>query len=85
MLLDRALREGRLGGAGLDVLATEPPAPDHPLLSNERVLLSPHAAGLTAECAARMAVASVQNVLDHFAGRLDPALVVNAAEIGYRR
>ena len=85
VLLDRALREGRLGGAGLDVLATEPPAPDHPLLSNDRVLLSPHAAGLTAECAARMAVASVQNVLDHFAGRLDPALVVNAAEIGYRR
>ena len=55
------------------------------LVSNDRVLLSPHAAGLTAECAARMAVASVQNVLDHFAGRLDPALVVNAAEIGYRR
>ena len=85
VLLDRALREGRLGGAGLDVLATEPPAPDHPLLSNDRVLLSPHAAGLTAECAARMAVASVQNVLDHFSGRLGPALVVNAAEIGYRR
>ena len=85
VLLDRALREGRLGGAGLDVLAAEPPAPDHPLLSNDRVLLSPHAAGLTAECAARMAVASVQNVLDHFSGRLDPALVVNAAEIGYRR
>ncbi len=83
--LDAALREGRLGGAGLDVLKSEPPAPDHPLLSNDRVLLSPHSAGLTAECAARMAVASVQNVLDHFAGRLDPALVVNAAEVGYRR
>ena len=78
-------REGRLGGAGLDVLKSEPPAPDHPLLTNDRVLLSPHSAGLTAECAARMAVASVQNVLDHFAGKLDPALVVNAAEIGYRR
>ena len=83
--LDRALREGRLAGAGLDVFRTEPPAADHPLLSNERLLLSPHAAGLTAECAARMAVASVQNVLDHFAGRLDPALVVNAVEVGYRR
>ena len=85
MLLDRALREGRLGGAGLDVLKAEPPDPSHPLLTNERVVLSPHAAGLTAECAARMAVSSVQNVLDHFAGRLDPALVVNAAEVGYRR
>ena len=67
-LLDRALREGRLAGAGLDVLKSEPPAPDHPLLTNDRVLLSPHAAGLTAECAA---------------GRLDPALVVNAAALGY--
>jgi D-3-phosphoglycerate dehydrogenase len=81
--LDQALREGRLSGAGLDVLRTEPPAPDHPLLSNDRVLISPHTAGLTAECAARMAVASVQNVIDHFAGRLDPALVVNAAATGY--
>jgi len=85
LALDRALREGRLGGAGLDVLKAEPPAPDHPLLSNPRVLLSPHSAGLTAECAARMAVASVQNVLDHFAGRLDPALVVNAKAIGYEK
>jgi D-3-phosphoglycerate dehydrogenase len=84
VLLDRALREGRLGGAGLDVLKAEPPDPGHPLLSNDRVVLSPHAAGLTAECAARMAVASVQNVLDHFAGRLDPALVVNAAEVRYQ-
>ncbi len=82
MLLDRALREGKLAGAGLDVFKSEPPAPDHPLLSNDRVVLSPHAAGLTAECAARMAVASVQNVLDYFAGRLDPALVVNAAKNG---
>jgi len=85
VLLDRALREGRLGGAGLDVLKAEPPELGHPLLTNQRVVLSPHAAGLTAECAARMAVASVQNVLDHFAGRLDPALVVNASEVGYRR
>lgn len=83
--LDRALREGHLAGAGLDVFRTEPPDPGHPLLHNDRVLLSPHAAGLTAECAARMAVASAQNVLDHFAGRLDPALVVNAAPLAYGR
>ena len=75
--LDSALREGRLGGAGLDVLAQEPPPRDHPLLSNDRVTISPHSAGLTNECAARMAVASVQNVIDYFEGRLDPALVVN--------
>jgi D-3-phosphoglycerate dehydrogenase len=75
--LDHALREGRLFGAGLDVLTSEPPDAAHPLLSNDRVLISPHTAGLTDECAARMAVASVQNVIDFFAGRLDPALIVN--------
>lgn len=85
LALDRALREGKLAGAGLDVLAQEPPKRDHPLLSNPRVTFSPHTAGLTAECAARMAVASVQNVLDCFNGRLDPSLVVNAEAIGYAR
>lgn len=82
--LDAALRRGKLRGAGLDVLESEPPPAGHPLLSNDRVLLSPHSAGLTAECAARMAVSSVQNVLDHFAGKLSPALVVNAKAINYR-
>ena len=47
------------------------------------VLDRPHSAGLTVDCAARMAVSSVQNILDFFDGRLDPALVVNAAEIGF--
>ena len=75
--LDRALRGGRLRGAGLDVLSSEPPPADHPLLANERVTISPHSAGLTDECAARMAVASVQNILDFFAGTLDSRLIVN--------
>ena len=81
--LDRALRHGRLGAAGIDVLLAEPPPADHPLLSNDKVTISPHAAGLTEECAARMAVSSAQNILDFFAGKLDPSLVVNAAEIGF--
>jgi len=72
-----ALQEGRVAAAGLDVFEDEPPAPDNPLLSMDQVVLSPHIAGLTAECAERMAVSSVQNVLDFFAGDIDPALVVN--------
>ncbi len=72
-----ALRENRLAAAGLDVFEDEPPAPDNPLLGMDQVVLSPHIAGVTAEAGERMAVSSVRNVLDFFAGRIDPALVVN--------
>ena len=39
-----ALQEGWILGAGLDVLETEPPAPDNPLLSMSNTVLTPHAA-----------------------------------------
>ena len=45
--LTAALRENRILGAGLDVLETEPPAPDNPLLRLDNVLLTPHTAGVT--------------------------------------
>ena len=83
--LAAALASGQIGAVGIDVFDTEPPGPDHPLLAFDQVILTPHVAGLTAEAAERMAVASVQNVLDFFAGRLDPALVVNAAALSGTR
>jgi D-3-phosphoglycerate dehydrogenase / 2-oxoglutarate reductase len=45
--LHAALEDGRLGGVGLDVFDPEPPEPSHPLLSDPRVLVTPHALGFT--------------------------------------
>lgn len=42
--LAAALREGRLGGAALDVFEQEPLPPDHPLWAEPRALLTPHVA-----------------------------------------
>jgi D-3-phosphoglycerate dehydrogenase len=75
--LAEALRAGRIGGAGLDVFDEEPPPKDHPLFAFDRVLLSPHIAGLSRDSSARLAVAAAENILAALDGRLDPALVVN--------
>jgi len=80
-----ALRDGRIAAAGVDVFEDEPPALDNPLFGLDQVVLTPHIAGLTAECGERMAFSSVQNVLDFLAGRIDPALVVNGAQLHGKR
>ncbi len=72
-----ALEQGRIGGAGLDVFVDEPPSGGSRLLRCDRAILSPHSAGLTRECAARMGEVAARNIIDFFAGRLDPGLVVN--------
>jgi D-3-phosphoglycerate dehydrogenase / 2-oxoglutarate reductase len=51
--LYRALSERRIAGAAIDVLETEPPRKDHPLLRLDNVLLTPHVGGSTREAQKR--------------------------------
>jgi D-3-phosphoglycerate dehydrogenase / 2-oxoglutarate reductase len=45
--LQQALMDGRIGGAGLDVMEHEPPEGDHPLRFSERIVITPHCAWYT--------------------------------------
>jgi len=76
--LTKALQEGRIAGAGLDVLEQEPPDADDPILKLDNVILSPHALCWTDQCFAGNGAADVRAVLDVQQGRV-PGAVVNRA------
>ncbi|WP_421696553.1 2-hydroxyacid dehydrogenase [Aestuariivirga sp.] len=62
-----ALRSGHLGGAALDVFATEPLPPDSPLRAVPNLLLTPHAVGVSDEMYAeymQSVAASIKELLD---------------------
>jgi phosphoglycerate dehydrogenase-like enzyme len=66
--LIRALREGWIGGAGLDVFEQEPLPADSPLWHLENALLSPHVAGFTPHYDQRAVDLFAQNLARYVAG-----------------
>ncbi|MHB0874718.1 MAG: NAD(P)-dependent oxidoreductase, partial [Anaerolineae bacterium] len=74
--LVRALAEGRIAGAGLDVLEEEPIASASPLLAMDNVIITPHFAGYTDRYPEDDCEASVEAILDMAGGYL-PRSVVN--------
>jgi glycerate dehydrogenase len=73
--LAAALNNGQIAGAGLDVLAMEPPAAVNPLLGARNCLITPHLAWATRAARARLMDTAVANVAAFLAGR--PTNVVN--------
>jgi len=73
--LAAALNSGRIAGAGLDVLSTEPPAPGNPLLSAPNCIVTPHLAWATREARARLIEIAASSIRAFLAGR--PVNVVN--------
>lgn len=77
--LVQALCNGWIAGAALDVLPSEPPAPDHPLLKMENVILAPHIGSFTREGNSRMLTQAAEQVLMVLKGDRPPNLVNPAA------
>jgi phosphoglycerate dehydrogenase-like enzyme len=61
--LTSALVENRLGGAGLDVLASEPPGAGEPLLAMRNVVVLPHIGSATIETRRAMLNCAIDNLV----------------------
>ena len=72
-----ALRMRSIAGAVLDVYCEQPLRRDHPLLTLENVILTPHAAGLTQESMQRMSEGAAHEVVRLLAGER-PVNLVNS-------
>jgi glycerate dehydrogenase len=67
--LAQALNEGRIAGAGLDVLSIEPPVENNPLFTAKNCYITPHIAWATRAARSRLMDAAVDNVRAFVAGK----------------
>ncbi|MFI5273646.1 MAG: D-2-hydroxyacid dehydrogenase [Ktedonobacterales bacterium] len=79
--LVRALRDGQIAGAGLDVFETEPLPPDSPLWAMPNVFIAPHISGASAAYSRRFTDLLLDNLARYRAGQ--PLRNVVQAERGY--
>jgi len=73
--LYKALKEGWIWAAGLDVWEEEPTSADNPLLELDNVTASPHIASASIATRTRMAIMAVENMTAILEGRVPPNLV----------
>ncbi|OYT43905.1 D-glycerate dehydrogenase [Candidatus Bathyarchaeota archaeon] len=73
--LYKALKEGWIWAAGLDVWTEEPTDPKNPLLKLDNVVATPHIASASIETRTKMAFLAVENIIAALEGRVPPNLV----------
>jgi len=76
LALAKALVEGSIAGAALDVFEEEPIPPTHPLCRAPNTVLTPHISSSTQESLDRMSLEAAQAVLDVLDGKI-PTYLVN--------
>ncbi|MBO4299233.1 MAG: D-2-hydroxyacid dehydrogenase [Clostridia bacterium] len=67
--LRRALDEGVIAGAAVDVTSTEPPKEDNPLLGAKNIIITPHIAWATEEARGRLVAIACENLIGWAEGR----------------
>ncbi|SFJ52246.1 D-3-phosphoglycerate dehydrogenase [Halobacillus dabanensis] len=72
-----ALENGVVAGGGLDVIDSEPIAPNHPFLTMENIILTPHMAGYSEESAAEMRTKTALGITDVLVHKQYPKYLVN--------
>jgi glyoxylate reductase len=73
--LYKALKEGWIAGAGLDVFEQEPTPMDNPILKFDNVVVAPHISSASLETRSRMAEMVAENLVAFFEGKKPPNLV----------
>ena len=74
--LNNALDNNIIAFAGIDVFEKEPPESTNPLITNKKVVLSPHSATFTREGLENMAVETAQNIIDFFENKIENTKIV---------
>ena len=74
--LVKALDGGQIQGAAFDVTVVEPPDSDHPLVTHDKILLTPHIAANSDEAMSRMAAMAAQEIVRVLSGE-KPFNIVN--------
>jgi len=74
--LVKALDDGQIQGAAFDATVIEPPGSDHPLVTHDKILLTPHIAANSDEAMSRMAAMAAQEIVRVLSGE-NPFNIVN--------